>query len=259
MVEQPYNTKKQLIRMSWHPQNLFNLMNKKIDIQKPTLSVFQQRWIAKRELRAYHVPNITQKQFIDLHFDSRVPFKLQSQKDRERTPPYQTLGFAKLERRVDVVVFRSHFANSIFAARQMVVQGKVRVNGKTCRFPARSMEDGDILTVEPDAIPTLEKTEQGYAFKPKDYQSPWMFTPAYLEVDYNTCSTVFLRSPLPQPERTEIPSPFGPRVHQLAFEWYSNIKRRKTKEARKKPLVINGSVVRLKHKFERIMRKQLQQ
>jgi hypothetical protein len=56
-------------------------------------------------------------------------------------------------------------------------------------------------------------------WKPLDYMSPWIFIPKYLEVDFATCSAVFLRSPLVQPSLMEIPSPFPPSWHQLVFEW----------------------------------------
>ncbi|KAJ3007401.1 UNVERIFIED_CONTAM: mitochondrial 37S ribosomal protein nam9 [Siphonaria sp. JEL0065] len=90
--------------------------------------------------------------------------------------------------------------------------------------------------------------------------APFMFTPAYLEVCYNTCSTVFLRTPLPQPTSVEIPSPHPPDMHALAYEWYSSIKRTKTKRPPSaEPLVVNGRSVRLKSKFESIMRARLKE
>ena len=53
-----------------------------------------------------------------------------SKNEMEKCPPVQSLGFAELERRVDVVVFRSHFASSIWQARRLVVDGHVKVNGE---------------------------------------------------------------------------------------------------------------------------------
>jgi ribosomal protein S4 len=94
------------------------------------MTVYQQKWKAKKHLRAYHVPNITEKQFLDRHFQTRLPNKLHTKKDKDHLPPIQSIMFGELERRVDVVVFRSHFAKSIWQARQMVVQGKVMINGK---------------------------------------------------------------------------------------------------------------------------------
>jgi ribosomal protein S4 len=121
--------------MSWDRHNLYNLIHVKQDPESTNLrkSVFQQRWKAKRELRAYHVPNISEKQLIDRHFNSKIQLQHLSRAEAERVPPVQALGFAELERRVDVVVFRSHFASSIWEARRMVVEGHVKVNGETVK------------------------------------------------------------------------------------------------------------------------------
>lgn len=45
------------------------------------------------------------------------------------TVPLASLMFAEVEKRLDTVVFRCCFADSVYRARMMVVHGKVRVNG----------------------------------------------------------------------------------------------------------------------------------
>ncbi|RKP03772.1 hypothetical protein CXG81DRAFT_2307, partial [Caulochytrium protostelioides] len=215
---------KALIRMSWHPQNLYNLAQR---VRAPDLSrhtVYQKRWAAKKELRAYHVPHITEKQMLNRHTPLRLPNRQMTAAERERMPPLQSAAFAELERRVDVVVFRSHFASSLTHARRLVQMGQVTVNGHVTRFPAQRLEDGDMLGVNPASVPTLAKTvaapNAARDFVPVPFMAPWMFTPDYLEVDYPTCTTVLLRSPLPQSGRMEIPSPLPPTFHQYAYQWY---------------------------------------
>lgn len=44
--------------------------------------------------------------------------------------PYMQMSFAPLERRLDTAIFRALFASSARQARQFVVHGAVRVNGK---------------------------------------------------------------------------------------------------------------------------------
>ena len=127
-VKSPYSLDRKLIRMSWNPNNLQNLLASKLpDLSR--LTPHQQKFKAKKLLRAYHVPNINHNQFITRHFKSVLPVKLHTKKMREKLTPIQALTFGELERRVDVVVFRSHFAKSIWQARQMVVQGHVKING----------------------------------------------------------------------------------------------------------------------------------
>lgn len=48
--------------------------------------------------------------------------------------PYGTMTFAPLERRLDSAIFRSLFASSARQARQFVVHGAVKVNGKMVRW-----------------------------------------------------------------------------------------------------------------------------
>lgn len=116
--------------MSWNPKNLANLLARAKPADISRSSVFQQRWVSKRELRGYHVPNINERQFIDRHFAVKMPVKQASPKQKREMPPIQALMFGELERRVDVVVFRSHFASSIWQARNAVVSGHVLVNGE---------------------------------------------------------------------------------------------------------------------------------
>lgn len=89
-------------------------------------------------------------------------------------------------------------------------------------FPSHSVRDGDIISVDPQAIEML-KGEKGteLSFKPKPFSQPFLFVPEYLEVNYNTCETVFLRAPISRPGRSEIPSPYPPQLHSLAHEHYT--------------------------------------
>jgi ribosomal protein S4 len=44
--------------------------------------------------------------------------------------PYMQMTFAPLERRLDTAVFRAMFASSVRQARQFIIHGAVKVNGK---------------------------------------------------------------------------------------------------------------------------------
>lgn len=123
------------------------------------MTVYQQKWNAKKFLRGlfihftniiflgYHVPNITETQFLDRHFQTALPIKFHSKEVRKLLPPIQSIAFGELERRVDVAVFRSCFATSIWYvdfcrilfifernARKLVLEGHVKVNGEIVCF-----------------------------------------------------------------------------------------------------------------------------
>ena len=53
-----------------------------------------------------------------------------------------------LERRLDNVVRRAGFVRSIWAARQLVAHGNVRVNGAKVDRPSYSLKPGDVVTIK---------------------------------------------------------------------------------------------------------------
>jgi small subunit ribosomal protein S4 len=53
-----------------------------------------------------------------------------------------------LERRLDNVVRRAGFVRSIWAARQLVAHGNVRVNGAKVDRPSFSVKPGDVVTIK---------------------------------------------------------------------------------------------------------------
>src|SRR3546814_11902716 len=52
-----------------------------------------------------------------------------------------------LEQRLDMIVYRAKFAPTIFAARQLVSHGHVRVNGVKCNIASRRVVPGDEVTL----------------------------------------------------------------------------------------------------------------
>lgn len=64
---------------------------------------------------------------------TKVDEKRQRQNKIETEMPYMNMTFAPLERRLDTAIFRALFASSTRQARQFVVHGAVKVNGKKVR------------------------------------------------------------------------------------------------------------------------------
>jgi small subunit ribosomal protein S4 len=61
-----------------------------------------------------------------------------------------------LEQRLDNVIRRAGFTRTIWAARQMVVHGHVKVNGKKVDRPSYSIKVGDVITLK-DSIHKLTR------------------------------------------------------------------------------------------------------
>ncbi|KAF9153743.1 mitochondrial 37S ribosomal protein nam9 [Linnemannia schmuckeri] len=228
-----YSLRRQMLRMSWNKYNLFNTTQRARVPNDSNKTLYQQKWASKKDTRSYHGDQITERQWQSM-FKTRLPTANTKVGGVEPHPPVFSLTFAEMERRLDFIVFRSNFAPSIYAARQLVGHGKVTVNGKPMPYPSHRVTDGDIIQVEPTSVSTLKKaapkegeeesagaSKAPMEFVPKPFSQPFLFVPDYLEVNYNTCSTCFLRSPISRPGKTEIPSPFPPQMHALAYEFYA--------------------------------------
>ncbi|KAJ4006652.1 hypothetical protein NW752_010652 [Fusarium irregulare] len=66
--------------------------------------------------------------------------------------PYMQMTFAPLERRLDTAVFRAMFASSVRQARQFIIHGAVKVNGKKMVHPSYALNPGDMFQVEVEKV-----------------------------------------------------------------------------------------------------------
>ncbi|MBW0494015.1 hypothetical protein O181_033730 [Austropuccinia psidii MF-1] len=167
-MKNPYNIKKSLPRMSWHPQNLFNLYqrtygpeSKETNFSRSSKSVFWQRWKSKAVTRGYHGDWIQEKKFKRHYLPTSLPHLSKSSNLQlpysagHAKVPLAALMYQEIERRLDVAIFRSCFADSIYEARRMVVHGAVKLNGVRCKAAWTRLHPGDIFTVNPISIPML--------------------------------------------------------------------------------------------------------
>jgi small subunit ribosomal protein S4 len=90
---------------------------------------------AKQKLKGYY-GDITEKQFKRSYQEA----------DRQKGDTSQNL-IGLLERRLDAIVYRAKFAPTIFAARQLVSHGHVRVNGIKCNIASRRVDVGMEITL----------------------------------------------------------------------------------------------------------------
>ncbi|KAF8582301.1 alpha-L RNA-binding motif-containing protein [Ramaria rubella] len=181
-----------LPRMSWSPHNLFNLWKRSFGpkvseskFERTTSTLFQQRWISKRLVRAYHGDHINEKTFKKWYLPATLPDvrprktsrgddsislikwakrqrdadQMQKQFEREAKAalaPVGSLMFREVERRIDVFIFRCCFAHSVYEARRLVVHGNVKLNGKEHINANTRLAPGDMVSVDPSAIRFLQ-------------------------------------------------------------------------------------------------------
>ena len=97
---------------------------------------------------------------------------------------------------------------TVFAARQFVSHGHVRVNGRRVNIPSYRCREGDVIEVRDKAKDVGMVLESA--------QSPERDVPDYLEVDHSKMTAKFLRSPT----LSDVPYPVMMEPN-LVIEFYS--------------------------------------
>jgi small subunit ribosomal protein S4 len=152
--------------------------------------------MAKQKLKGYY-GNITEKQFRRLYEEAV----------RRRGDTSENL-IGLLERRLDAVVYRMKFVPTVFAARQFINHGHIKVNGRRVTIPSYQVREGDVIEVRDKSreIPlVLEAIE-----------SPERDVPDYVSVDYGKMQGAFVRTP----QLAEVPYPVQMEPN-LVIEFYS--------------------------------------
>lgn len=130
---------------------------------------------AKQKLKGYY-GNITEKQFRGIYKEAT----------RMKGDTSEAL-IGLLERRLDALVYRAKFVPTVFAARQFVNHGHVRVNGRRVTIPSYRCCEGDVIEVR-------EKSRD-LGLVLEAVQSAERDVPDYLDVDHNKMTASLLRIP----------------------------------------------------------------
>ncbi len=160
------------------------------------LSDYGQQLRAKQKLKGYY-GNITEKQF-------RAVYK---EATRQKGDTSEAL-IGLLERRLDAIVYRAKFVPTVWAARQFVSHGHVKVNGKRVTIPSYRCKEGDVIEVR-------EKSrDMGLVLEA--IESAERDVPDYLDVDHNKMTASLLRIP----QLSDVPYPVMMEPN-LVVEFYS--------------------------------------
>ncbi|CAK1361467.1 37S ribosomal protein NAM9, mitochondrial [Cercospora beticola] len=167
------------VRQDWSKWNLYNL-SRVTTPPAANKTFFQQKWAAKAMARSYHNPFVREGTWTRM-FDRRLPAVVPmdhrylaandgsemasgrgmgkekdprtiDEQDRPQKTPYMHMTFWPLERRLDTAIHRALFASSVSQARQFVVHGFVKVNGKKMIYPGYQLNPGDMFSVDPEMV-----------------------------------------------------------------------------------------------------------
>jgi small subunit ribosomal protein S4 len=151
---------------------------------------------AKQKLKGYYA-NISERQFRGI-YEEAIRMKGDSGAHL----------IALLERRLDAVVYRAKLVPTIFAARQFVNHGHIKVNGRRVNIPSFRCKVGDVIEVK-EASKQLGLVLEAVGLAERD-------VPDYIEVDHSKMTAKLAR--IPQP--TDVPYPVQMEPH-LVVEYYS--------------------------------------
>lgn len=163
---------------------------------KKKLSDYGTQLMAKQKLKAYY-GNITEKQFAKLYAEA-IRMKGDSSEN--------LVGL--LESRLDAVIYRMCVVPTVFAARQFISHGHIKVNGKRVNIPSYRVSEGDVIEVK-EASKQLTMVLEAM-------QSPERDVPEYIDMDEKALKATYTR----KPKLSDVPYPVKMEPH-LVVEFYS--------------------------------------
>jgi len=201
-IETKYKIDRRLGCNLWgRPKSPFNKRNSRPGQhgsvgQRRKQSDYGTQLYAKQKLRFYY-GNITEKQFRSIY-----------KKASNIKGDTSQILIELLERRLDSIVYRMKFVPTIFAARQLVNHGHIRVNGKRVNIPSFTAKDGDEISLK-DQSKQINLVQESIVSQEREI-------PEYLEVDVKEFKGRFLRAPLIH----DVPYPVTMEPN-LVIEYYS--------------------------------------
>ena len=164
--------------------------------RRTKISDFGQQLKAKQKLKGYY-GSISEKQFRKIYEEANR---------MKGDTPANLIGL--LERRLDAIVYRAKFVPTVFAARQFVSHGHVKVNGRRVNIPSYRCKVGDVIEVR-DRSKQLAIVLEAVDLAERD-------TPDYLDVDHSKMTATFTRVPA----LSDVPYPVMMEPN-LVVEFYS--------------------------------------
>ena len=152
----------------------------KKDQRQKKMSEYGTQLLEKQKVKAYY--NLLERQFVRYYDKAK---KMQGVTGENM--------LILLEQRLDNLVYRIGFGNSIRQARQMVNHGHILVNGRRVDIPSYSCKPGDVIELR-------EASRDNEMFK-ANFQELKSFDLPYIEKDLENFKGTYVRTP----QRDELP------------------------------------------------------
>jgi small subunit ribosomal protein S4 len=164
--------------------------------RKGKLSDYGVQLRAKQKLRGYY-GNISERQFRGIYQEA---IRMRGDSGAH------LIGL--LESRLDALIYRAKFVPTVFAARQFINHGHIKVNGRRANIASMRVKIGDVVEVK-DASKQSATVLEAIALAERD-------VPEYIEADHSKMTAKLTRVP----NLGEVPYPVMMEPH-LVVEYYS--------------------------------------
>ena len=164
--------------------------------RKSKLSDYGVQLKAKQKLRGYY-GSISEQQFRGIYQEAR---RLKGDTGAHMV--------GLLERRLDALIYRAKFVPTVFAARQFINHGHIKVNGKRVNIPSYRAKVGDVVEVK-EKSKQLALVLESVALAERD-------VPDYIEADHTKMTAKLTRIPV----LSDVPYAVMMEPH-LVVEFYS--------------------------------------
>ena len=164
--------------------------------RKGKLSDYGVQLRAKQKLKGYYA-NMSERHFHGIYDEAR---RLKGDTGAHM------IGL--LERRLDTIVYRAKFVPTVFAARQFVSHGHIKVNGRRVTVSSYRVKVDDLIEVK-EKSKQLALVLEATGFGERD-------VPDYIDVDHTKMTAKMTRIPAPG----DVPYPVVMEPH-LVVEYYS--------------------------------------
>jgi small subunit ribosomal protein S4 len=164
--------------------------------RKGKLSDYGVQLRAKQKLKGYYA-NMSERHFRGIYEEAR---RLKGDTGAHM------IGL--LERRLDTMIYRAKFVPTVFAARQFISHGHIKVNGRRVTVASFRVKVGDVIEVK-DKSKQLALVLEANGLAERD-------VPDYIDADHSKMTAQLNRVPAP----SDVPYPVMMEPH-LVVEYYS--------------------------------------
>jgi small subunit ribosomal protein S4 len=164
--------------------------------RKGKLSDYGVQLRAKQKLKGYYA-NMSERHFHGIYDEAR---RLKGDTGAHM------IGL--LERRLDTMIYRAKFVPTVFAARQFISHGHIKVNGRRVTVASFRVKVGDVIEVK-EKSKQLALVLEANGLAERD-------VPDYIDVDHSKMTAKLNRVPTP----SDVPYPVMMEPH-LVVEYYS--------------------------------------